>query len=235
MSRILCVGDLHIPCVRSGYLQFCRDLRKEFKTDTTVFLGDIVDEHAVSPAHPASPDAPGTKEEYAQAFEAVKEWHEAFPLARVCLGNHDERPYRAAALVKLISERLKSPAELWETSGWDWQYEHTIDGIFFTHRTNNGGQMPAYNAMRARAMSVVLGHHHSCAGVKFLVNPERRLFGLDVGSGVDDRMVQFKYCQHAQQRSVISAAVILDGYPQLHVMPMSRGERYYDKRRKHGN
>jgi hypothetical protein len=123
---------------------------------------------------------------------------------------------------------MRTFSDLWHTPRWQWEYGYTIDGIYFTHRTNNGGQSPAFNAMRERAMPVVLGHHHSCSGVKFLVNPERRLFGVDVGAGCDDREVAFRYCQHAQKRSVISAAVILDGIPQVHIMPMSRGEEYHD-------
>jgi hypothetical protein len=125
-------------------------------------------------------------------------------------------------------DRMRTLNEVWKTPRWQWAYEWIEDGILFTHKTNNGGQSPAYNAMRERAMSVVLGHHHSCSGVKYLVNPERRLFGLDVGAGCDDRAVAFRYFQHAQKRSVISAAVIIDGLPQVHVMPMGAGEPFHD-------
>jgi len=231
--KILVIGDTHIPCVRPGYLPFCKDLKKEYRCDTVVHIGDVTDEHAVSPSHLASPDAPGAKEEFHETLDIVRQWHAAFPEVRVCIGNHDERPFRAAAIMKLIEGRLRPYNELWKTPGWTWQYEYTLDHTYFTHRTSNGGFSPAYNAMRARAMSVVLGHHHSCSGVKTLVNPERRLFGCDVGAGCDDRAIQFRYCQHAQARSVISAAVIIDGYPQVHVMPMAKGEAYHDKHYRH--
>jgi len=228
--RILAIGDTHLPCVRPGYLQFCKDLKKEFRCDTVVHMGDVVDEHAVSPSHMANPDAQGPREEFKEALDAVQQWYSAFPNAMVCIGNHDERPFRAAAIMRLVEGRLRPYSEVWKTPKWVWQYEYVLDGIYFTHRTNNGGLYPAYNAMRARAMSVVLGHHHSCSGIKTLVNPERRLFGVDVGAGCDDNQIQFRYCQHAQQRSVISAAVIIDGYPQVYVMPMGPREKYHDKK-----
>ena len=228
MSRILVIGDTHIPCARRGYLQFCRDLRRHFRCNEIVHIGDVVDEHAVSPNHLALPDASGPREELEEARAGVAEWHAAFPRVRVCIGNHDERPYRAATMMHICSERMRRFNEVWGTRNWQWEYDYVIDGIYFTHRTNNSGQSPAFNAMRERAMSVVLGHHHSCSGVKTMVNPERRLFGVDVGAGCDDRAIAFRYFRPSQKRSVISAAVIIDGFPQVHVMPCSEGEQYHD-------
>lgn len=228
MSRILCIGDLHIPCVRKGYLEFCKYLKRHYHTNTTVFLGDVVDEHAVSPSHIALPDAPGAREEISETRELVREWYGAFRNAKVAIGNHDERPYRAAAMVHIGEDRLRSLSDMWGTPHWDWKYDHIIEGILFVHRTNNSGQCPAFNAMRQRAMSCVLGHHHSVAGVRYLVNPERRLFGLDVGAGCDDRAIQFRYFRAAQARSVMSAAVILDGFPQVHIMPCGESEPFHD-------
>lgn len=228
MARILVIGDTHLPCVRKGYLDFCKYLKRHFRCNTVVHIGDVVDEHAVSPNHLALPDAPGASEELIEAREGVREWYGAFPNAKVCIGNHDDRPYRAAAMVHLVQERMRTLNEVWQTPRWQYEYEYIIDHILFTHRTTNGGQCPAFNAMRQRAMSVVLGHHHSCSGVRTMANPERCLFGCDVGAGCDDTAIQFRYCRAAQARSVISAAVIIDGHPQVYLMPMSPGEPYHD-------
>ncbi len=226
--RILCIGDLHLPCVRLGYFEFCKYLKRHYHCNTVVFMGDQVDEHAVSPSHLALPDAAGVREELAETRDLIHKWYSAFNPAVALIGNHDDRPYRAAATVHLGEERLRAYAEVWRTPRWDWRYDSVIDGIYFTHRTNNGGQSPAFNAMRQRAMSCVLGHHHSCSGVKTLVNPERRLFGVDVGAGCDDRAIAFRYFRPSQQRSVISAAVIIDGFPQVYVCPIGEGEPYND-------
>ena len=228
MNRILVIGDTHIPCVRKGYFEFCKYLKRHFRCNLTIHIGDVVDEHAVSPTHLALPDAAGVKEEMKESREQTRTWHGAFRNALVCVGNHDERPYRAAAIMHIGAERMRRFNEVWNTPTWTWEYDYVIDGIYFTHRTNNGGQSPAFNAMRQRAMPVVLGHHHSCSGVKTMVNPERRLFGVDVGAGCDDRAIAFRYFRPAQARSVMSAAVIIDGQPQVYVMPCSEGEPYHD-------
>jgi hypothetical protein len=84
--------------------------------------------------------------------------------------------------------------------------------------------------MRKLALPVVMGHHHSAAGFKPLMNPERRLFGLDVGCGVDDKAVAMLYAEKRVVRSVMSCATIIDGMPQVHLMPCGRGEKYHDSR-----
>ena len=42
MSRVLVIGDLHLPAEREDYLDFCKDLRKKYKTTETVFIGDVL-------------------------------------------------------------------------------------------------------------------------------------------------------------------------------------------------
>lgn len=227
-QRILVIGDTHIPCVRRGYLEFCQYVKRHERCNLIVHIGDVVDEHAVSPSHLALPDAAGTREELQESREIVAEWYGSFPRALVCIGNHDDRPYRAARAVRICEDRMRTFNEVWSTPRWTWDWGYVIDGIYFTHRTNNSGQSPAFNAMRERAMPVVLGHHHSCSGVKTLVNPERRLFGVDVGAGCDDRALAFRYFQHSQKRSVMSCATIINGMPHVHVMPCSRGEQFHD-------
>jgi predicted phosphodiesterase len=228
--RIIDFGDTHFPCVRPGALEFVRDIQAQYKCDTVVHHGDVFDEHAVSPTHTPEPDAPGPRAEYDESFAIVQDWKKAFPNMRVCWGNHDLRSFRAASAARIIEKRLKPFAELWDTPGWKWDFEWILDGILFTHMTNNGGLTPAFNAMRARAMSVVLGHHHTCSGKKTMVNPDRRLFGVDAGALCDDRTIQFRYARVIPARSVMSAVTIIDGYPEVHEMPIGRGEKYHDSR-----
>jgi len=229
MSRPLVIGDTHLPYVRKGYLQFCKDLRKEYKCDSVLHIGDVVDCSAIS-FHIKNPEMPNAKEEYERTCEAVKEWHGTFPKAKICIGNHDARIIRVAGSVNIPSQLLKSYRELWDTPGWDWQWEHTIDNVFYYHGMSTGALHPAYTAMRKMAMSVVIGHNHSAAGIKWLVNPHARLFGMDVGCGINDRELAFQYNQFNKTRSVISAAVVLNGMPYLEIMPMGEGEKYWDKR-----
>src|SRR4051794_35024646 len=98
--RVLVIGDIHEPVSHPGYLAFCRDLRQRYKCDQVIFIGDVVDWHAVS-FHAHHPEAPGPKDEYELAKAGVALWRNEFPKALVCIGNHDERLIRLAETVNI--------------------------------------------------------------------------------------------------------------------------------------
>ena len=227
MSKVLCIGDLHLPWVRKGYLRFCCDLYDQWGCDTVMFMGDVVDLHSIS-FHDKEPDCPSAKDEYEKAVASVAKWVKCFPKAKVCIGNHDERVIRRAKTVDIPSVFLKSYPEIWQTPKWDWQFEHIIDDVFYYHGTGQGGLYPAANAVRKLLMSCVLGHNHTASGVKYYVNPTRRIFACDTGCGIDDRQMAFAYGRHNKQRSVLSAAVVIDGIPYVEPMPCGKGEPYWD-------
>ncbi len=227
MNKVLCIGDIHEPVCRKNYLPFCQDLYREWDCDTVVFLGDIADFSAIS-FHAAHPECPGPNDEYRLAYAKIQKWYKAFPRAKVCIGNHDARIIRLAESVSIPAKFLRNFNEVWDTPGWDWDYHHIIDDVYYFHGTGNGGTYPAPNAAKKMLMSVVMGHCHSAAGIKWIASPQRRIFGMDVGCGIDDKAFAFAYGQHNIKRSIISAAVVLDGVPYHEIMPISKGERYYD-------
>jgi hypothetical protein len=82
----------------------------------------------------------------------------------------------------------------------------------------------------------VTGNCHSASGVKWSTNPDRRTFGVDLGCLIDVDAFQFAYGKHARSRPVLSAAVVIDGVPEHHVMKCGTKEKYwkgrFDGRRK---
>jgi len=230
MARVLVIGDLHLPQVRPGYLAFCRDLYRENRCDSVVFMGDICDLHAIS-FHDHHPDADGPSQEILKAKASVRTWNRAFPKATVCIGNHDRLLIRKAAVGSIPELILKSFAEIWDTPEWKWVNSATIDGVLYVHGDGCGGGLaPAYNTMRKTAQSVVMGHHHTAGGLKFLCNSERRLFGMDCGCGIAQDKIQFLYAERNPCKPIIAAGVVLDGMPQLHLMPCGKNERYHDSK-----
>lgn len=228
MSRVLIIGDTHVPFVRSNYLQFCKDIYKKYKCDTVVHIGDVCDSHSIS-FHEHNPELPNALDEYKQAFEVVKEWKAVFPKVLVTIGNHDSRIIRVANSVNIPQQLVKTYKEIWGTKDWNWQWEFIIDEVRYVHGHGSGGGLyPAYSTMRKTAMSTVMGHYHSAAGLKWLVNPNTRLFGMDVGTGVNDKAMAFAYSQFNNIRSVISCGVVIDGLPFLEICPCSKGEKYWN-------
>lgn len=227
--RILVIGDIHSPVDHPGYLPFCRDLYRKHRCNKVVFIGDIVDWHAIS-FHSHHPEAPGPKDEYDLAFQVIKRWTRAFPKADVCIGNHDERVIRLAETVNIPCQFLRDYREIWQTPGWHWDTSHTLDDVYYFHGTGTGGVHPAFCSMQKQLMSVVQGHIHSAAGIKWRANTNRRIFGMDVGCGIDDKALAFAYGRQQQIRSMISAGVVLDGIPYHEVCPLGPGEKYHRSR-----
>ncbi len=188
-------------------------------------MGDIVDWHAVS-FWPKEPDCPGSADEFMLAKRFVTQWHKAFPDAKVCIGNHDERPERLAKSVGIPSLCLKTYDELWETPGWDWDYEHVIDKVLYFHGTGAGGVHPAWNQISVKG-SVVMGHCHARAGVKWLATPTERKFGMDVGCGINIKAFQFVYGKHLKFRPILGCGVVIDGVPHWEPMPCGPTEAFH--------
>ena len=226
MSRVLSIGDLHEPVAHPGYLRFNQDLYDEYECDTVVFMGDVADFQAIS-FHAANPMCPGPDDEFQLTKMAIQKWCRAFPKAKVCIGNHDERVIRLAESVNIPSKFLRDYKEIWKTPKWKWDYEHIIDGVYYFHGTACGGVHPAWNAASKMLMPVVMGHLHSRAGVKWRANPLRRIFSVDVGCGIDVDAYQFAYGKHYKERPILASAVILDGIPYHEIMPIARGETYH--------
>jgi predicted phosphodiesterase len=227
--RILVVGDVHEPCAHPGYIHFCRDLRDKYRCDKVVFIGDVVDFHAIS-FHASRPDLPGPKDEFEFAFKGVERWKRVFPKADVCIGNHDRRVVRLAESVNIPARFIRDYKETWETPGWTWGEEFVLDDVHYSHGEGCGGLHPAYNQMQKMLMSAVIGHVHTAGGVSWLANPQRRIFGVDTGCGIDERSLAFAYGKHFKRRAIISAAVVLDGIPYHEVMAMGPKERYHRSR-----
>ena len=106
--------------------------------------------------------------------------------------------------------------------------EHDLDGVLYEHGTGSSGKDAAFNRAVAQRCSVVMGHIHSFAGVKYHANPFSRIFGLNVGCGLDIRLYAFEYAKMTVHRPVLGCGIVVDGDVGLFVpMPCSKGEKYH--------
>jgi hypothetical protein len=221
MSRVICVGDPHEPVSRKGYLRFCKKIHKKYNCNKVVILGDIADWHGIS-FHSNTPDAPGVDDEYSLTYKCIHRWHKAFPKATVTIGNHDERVLRLAESVNIPAKFIRDYKEIWDTPKWEWVYDTIIDDVYYFHGVGSGGLHPAYNTAKRMSMSVVQGHVHSAGGIKWLVSPKQRWFGMDTGCGVDDDSYAMAYNRHSKRKSVIGCGVVIDGNPYYEIMPLEK-------------
>lgn len=216
--KTLVIGDLHCPADHEDYFKFCKDMQKKYKTNNTVFIGDIIDHESIS-AHDKNPSLPGALDEFQQAVSRVRRWYNAFKYASVCIGNHDARVHKKAIKNGIPEIYIKTYSDIYSTPNWKWDYNHDYSGVFYTHGDGWGGQYPAFNASKARLQSVVCGHHHSLASINWIKGPTTMYFGMNVGCGVDQRHAAFAYSKPHLKRAVLSCGIVIDGVqPYLEIM-----------------
>ena len=227
--KILVIGDIHEPATHPGYRRFCQDLYDAWGCNRVVFIGDVIDFHCIS-FHQKDVDADGVTREAEEAYKGVRKWYKAFPKAEVMIGNHDERVTKQAANVNIPARFIRDYSEVWNTPKWNWKHSTKIDDVHFEHGTKRTGKMPALNVAVARMQSVVIGHCHAVGGVSWQAGPNRQVFGMDTGCGVDDSHPAFSYGRNLLRRSILSAGVVINGMPYHEIMPSSRGEKYHKSR-----
>lgn len=210
LDNVLIIGDTHLPFVKPGYLEFCREVQEQFHCGIVVHVGDEVDNCAMS-YHEADPDghAGGKEADLAQA--ELNKWYHVFPNVNVVIGNHTALHFRKAFTSGIPKRFLKNYAEVWNApNGWQWALDYEIHGVYYTHGTGSAGDSAAYRKSMNRRQSVVQGHVHTSAGVMFNAGREDNIWGMQVGCGICDEAYAMAYARDNARKSVISCGVVLD-------------------------
>lgn len=201
-SNILVIGDLHAPFELEGYLTFCKDLKKRYKIDHTIFIGDVIDNH-YSSYHETDPDGYGAGEELKRATDRLARWHQAFPHADVCIGNHDRMASRKVFSAGLSQMWLRNMNEVLQVPTWNFQVCFTYHGVKYIH--GDKGTTARTKASK-QGRSIVQGHRHTEAYVWH--QPGANVFGMQVGTGIDGDSYAMSYA--AEHDPMLSAGVVLN-------------------------
>ena len=203
--RILVVGDLHCPFELDGYFDFCKKTYAQWNCNQVVFIGDIIDNH-YSSFHATDPDGYGGGHELDRAIEDVQKWTREFPIADVCIGNHDRIIMRKAFDSAIPRAWIKSYNEILGTN-WNWVERVVYDNVQYCHGEGGTARTKAKNDM----MSTVQGHIHTQAYTEWMVGRKFRIFGMQVGCGIDSSAYAAAYAKHFKKQA-IGCGVILGGH-----------------------
>jgi predicted phosphodiesterase len=229
--RVLVIGDTHFPFVHPMYRRFIQDMRNLYKPDRIVHVGDVQDQHAASPNYEGNPNGRSTGDEMNEALAETRKWHNTFRNVAVCIGNHDRRHIMAARKANLNDRYIRDYADVWETPTWDWRFSHRIDGVLYEHGTGTSGKNAAMNRAIDKRTSLVMGHTHTYAGVRYHANDTSIIFGLNVGCGIDIQAYAFEYGIDFAVRPVLGCGIITDG-TLAQFIPMDCAKKYNRRRAK---
>jgi hypothetical protein len=209
--RILIIGDLHCPFELDGYFEFCVQTYERFNCNHVIFIGDICDNH-YSSYHETSPDGLGGSYELKQAIQHVRKWSDAFPVADVIIGNHDRLIMRKAFSSSVPKEWIRDYNEVLGTD-WNWCDRIVYDDVQYVHGEGGTARNKAKNDMQ----STVQGHIHTQAYCEWMVGNNVKIFGMQVGCGIDRTSYAAAYAKNFKKQA-IGCGVVIGGHTAINIL-----------------
>ena len=205
-KRILVIGDLHEPFCLDGYLDFCKQTFKDYNCNQVVFIGDVIDNH-YSSYHETDPDGLSGGQELELAIKKLSKWYKAFPVADVLIGNHDRLIMRKAMSSAIPIQWVRDFKDVLETPNWNFVDRIVYDNVQYVH----GESGTARTKCKADMMSTVQGHLHTQCYTEWVVGQSFKVFGTQVGCGVDHDSYAMAYAKRGK-KPAIGCGVIIGGH-----------------------
>jgi len=211
--NVLVIGDLHEPFCLDAYLDFCIAQYIEYQCTDVIFIGDIIDNH-FSSYHETSADGMGGADELDLAILRIKRWYNTFPIAKVILGNHDRMVMRKAQTSAIPSKWIKSYKEVLEVPTWKFLERYEQDNVQYIH--GEGGT--ARTKCRADMMNTVQGHLHTQAYTEHYVGKRFRVFGMQVGCGINHDTYAMAYAKYGKKPAIGCGVILNNGKTPLNIL-----------------
>ena len=217
-KRVLVISDMHLPYQHKDAIKFLAEIKKEFKPDRIINIGDLLDFHAIS-MHTHDPDLASPGHELVAARKYVKELESIFPDMVEVESNHSSLVYRRAIKYGMSREFLKEYGDFLGTKKWKWVDDLTItmsngQRCFFTH----GRSADVLKVSQTMGMSAVQGHYHTKFVISYWANPDNLFFAMNVGCLINQKSLSMNYAKNFRTRFILGCGIILDGIPRL--LPM---------------
>jgi len=226
MSTVLAIPDLHMPFQHRDAFEFLAQVKRKYRPDIIINLGDEVDHHALSD-HDHDVDGHSAGDEFQMALEEMSHLYAMFPSCGVAVSNHGLRPFRRAYRYGLPKAFLRDYHEFMQAPpGWRWEDSFTVDGVVYEHGMGMSGPGGALKAALANMASTVIGHLHSWAGIAFSANQKCLVWGMNAGCLLDRDRYAFAYGRIHKSKPILGCGIIRDAVPTYIPMILNRSGRW---------
>lgn len=249
MKDVFIIPDLQAPFHHRDALPFLFALADHYgfdpdnPNDEFVCIGDEIEQHAVQVAkgRVVDPDLHSANDEFQMALDQVMyPLYERFPRMKANISNHTQRPWLKAVASGLPRRYMKAVRDVMEApEGWSWHMKFEINAaagdtrdqrwVQFEHGMGFSGKNAALTAAQTRHKKMVIGHVHAWAGVQYWASEDNLLWGMNVGSLVDRKALAFRYGKFYRNKPILSAGVIINGEPHVHIMQLRKSGRWDNK------
>ena len=226
-ASVLVIPDMHMPYCHPDTWAFLTAVKKHYKPDRVVCLGDEVDHHALS-YHESNPDLDSAGPELEKAIRLLGRIYELFPVVDVLESNHGSLVYRKAKTAG-IPRRLLVPyrEQIRAPESWRWHFDLVLklsngEHVYFHHgKTSAPGKLSQRQGMHA-----VQGHFHGRFQINYWANSAALYWDAHAGSLSDDKSLAMEYGKNNLEKGIKGCLVILDGVPCLVPMRLKRSGRW---------
>jgi hypothetical protein len=228
-KRILVISDLHIPYHRPDSFEFLKEIKKQFKPDTIVNIGDEIDCSALA-FHDHNPDLPSAGDELIRSKDFIKELESIFPKMTLLDSNHSSLVYRRAIKSGIPRGYLKEYNEFLNVKNWKWVDNLTLtlpnkQRCFFTH----GISADVVKVSQINSMNCVQGHFHSKFSLSFWANSDCLFFAMQVGCLIQQTSMAFTYSKNFKTKFIMGCGMIIDSTPRLMPMVLNKEGKWIGK------
>lgn len=228
-NRVLIISDMHHPFSHPDTLKFLKALKKKYKFDKVICIGDEVDHHAIS-FHDSNPDLPSAGDELEQAIKALKPIYKLFPVMDIVESNHGSLVYRNALASGLPKSVFKDYNDILEApKGWRWKFDLKLNTPLGEIYVCHGKSGIAGRLASQYGMSCIQGHYHEKAQIHYISTPEKLMFDMHVGCLADDSSLALGYNKINPKRPIVSVGIVINGIPQIIPMILNKKGRWIGK------
>lgn len=227
---MLIISDTHFPYQHPDTIAFLKAIKKKYKPDRVIHIGDEIDGHAIS-FHPSDPDLASPGDELSLAIKRLRPLYKLFPAVDVVESNHGSLVYRKAKVHGIPRSVFKSYREvLGAPPDWNWHFDLTIklpngQSCYICH----GKSSAPGKLSQSMGMSTIQGHFHERMEIIYWANPNGLYFDMRVGCLINDKSLAYNYNNTNLKRPLIGTGMILNGQPILIPMILDKRGRWIEK------
>ena len=219
--NVLVIPDLHAPFIEPGFFEHCKYIYSKYNCNRVHFTGDCLD-NSFSSFHEITPDGKSAGDELKLAIDQIRPFWEEWPVATVCIGNHDAIISRKLVSAGLSQAWLKDFNDVLGTPGWIWRDSFEMDGVKYIHGTGSSGRNGAINRAINWNTKICQGHIHTESSIIYHANKDSLLWSLQLGAAFDSTTYAANYAKNFTKKPIVAVGLILDNgrIPLIEPMPL---------------
>ena len=225
-QRVLIISDLHFPYAHPDWFIFLEAIKRNYKPDIVISLGDEVDCHAIS-FHQSDSALPSADAELEEAIKEIHQLRNLFEKLYITESNHGSMAYRKVKFNGIPLRHLKDLHELYETPKWSWHHEimlETLQGfVTIVHGKTSGRGKLAIE----QGNSAIQGHFHSTYELSWVQSSMNTRFNMICGCLIDSNAISFHYGKNFTKKPIHGVGWINElGEPSLIRMILDKSGRW---------